>query len=307
MDPIRLKTKIGSKTIICDTDACSDVDDFLALAYLIKAAPQRLKLVSTTYGPVELRSKAVRTLFKSMNYDTEIVLGAKELLTKDTPVWMAGNESYYFNPVSEPTNDNLLEAYLRHDDFTVLALGPLTNIAILLQSAEFRKKCSRIVIMGGAIHPDQNVPFVEHNFKGDPVATKIVMESDIPKILIPVDLTVVHPMTQHYQDLFSTNASDYGRLLSTWINIWRTTTLKFDAPFYDSVHWHDPIAAAFLFHPELFTTETMHFDVDENGGLINGGSNVTLVCTHMDPRVIDLIANMILGSEPSTERLMTVS
>jgi inosine-uridine nucleoside N-ribohydrolase len=45
-------------------------------------------------------------------------------------------------------------------------------------------------------------PEVEHNFECDPVATKIVMDSAIPKVLIPVDLTLEFPMTDEFQALF---------------------------------------------------------------------------------------------------------
>jgi inosine-uridine nucleoside N-ribohydrolase len=70
-------------------------------------------------------------------------------------------------------------------------------------------------MMGGSIHPDGLIPrwsttsipkvlipVVEHNFECDPVATKIVMDSAIPKVLIPVDLTLEFPMTDEFQALF---------------------------------------------------------------------------------------------------------
>ena len=81
-------------SIVCDTDAGSDVDDYLALAYLVSAAPSELKLVSTAYGPVVTRAQAVATLLRTMAANIPIVPGRRELLTPGRPVWMTGREDY---------------------------------------------------------------------------------------------------------------------------------------------------------------------------------------------------------------------
>jgi purine nucleosidase len=281
--------------IICDTDACTDVDDFLALAYLAKEVPDELKLVSTTYGPVSKRAKAVGTLFHHMGYKVPVVIGEKKLLTDTKEVWLAGNEDYLIDSTEHLSELSIYDAYLNFENFTLLALGPLTNIAMLLQHRDFEKKCSRMVIMGGSLYPNGVIPKVEHNFESDPLATQAVMQSNIEKIIVPVDLTLQFPMTEEYQKLFQASDEDYVGLLSQWIKNWRKTTRPFAPPFHDSVHWHDPITAAYLSYPELFRSEEMLLEVEGDGSLTIGSGNKAKVCVGMDPKVIDIVARTILG------------
>ena len=293
MYPTKRERNFPTRNIICDTDAGSDVDDFLALAYLISVAPKRLKMVSTTYGPVETRARAITTLFMGMGVKVPVISGVRHLLTTDKPIWLTGGEKYLVREDLKVSDAEMLESYLKYDNFTVLAIGPLTNIATLLQDSRFRKQCSKIVIMGGSLNPGELIPEIEHNFKCDPVATKIVLESKVPKVIVPVDLTLQFPMTEEYQTLFKESQKEYIKLLSAWMVNWRNITNAFDPPFRDSVHWHDPITAAYIFHPELFRTEDMQITVDEYGGLKTGQGTTITVCTHMDAQVIDILAKKI--------------
>lgn len=121
--------------------------------------------------------------------------------------------------------------------------------------------------MGGTLH--RRILGWEHNFHADPVATKLVIESDIPKVLIPLELTAPVPMTDVYYQGFSRGRAEWSRLLWSWMTTWRETqawkvayadrveVVPMTAPFAGNVHWHDPIAAVYVTNPELFTTETM--------------------------------------------------
>jgi purine nucleosidase len=304
-------------SIICDTDAGSDVDDYLALAYLVNAAPGRLKLVSTTYGPVKTRAKAVATLFKAMDVDIRVVCGVKELMTPEWPIWLTGREDYLVDQDIPISDDDLVDAYLHYDNFTLLTIGPLTNVAHLIGNPAFAQRCSRIVIMGGTLH--RQILRREHNFHADPVATKTVVESDIPKVLIPIELTAPVPMAEEYHRLFSESTSDYARLLWSWMSNWRQTTswhvaypdrveiVPVTAPFAGNVHWHDPIAGAYITDPDMFKTETMRAHIDEEGGLVLGVGKPIEVCTDMDVRrVIDTIASITSGGH-ATSRCCAVA
>jgi inosine-uridine nucleoside N-ribohydrolase len=291
-------------SVVCDTDVGSDADDYLALAYLANSV--QLKLVSTTYGPVVTRAQAVGTLFDAMGVDVPVVPGARELVTPGKPIWLTGDEDYLVDQ-SIPVRGDLLEEYLRLDRFTLLAIGPLTNVAHLVRNPDFVERCERIVIMGGTTH--RQIIEREHNFHADPIATKIVMDSPVPKVLIPLELTAPITMTEEHYGMFRDADLGYAKLLYEWVANWRNTSewtvtyadrvemVKHLPPFYGNIHWHDPIAAAFITHPELFTTETVHAGVDDDGGLVLGAGTPIELCTDMDPRVIDLIASTILDKD----------
>jgi inosine-uridine nucleoside N-ribohydrolase len=291
-------------SVVCDTDVGSDADDYLALAYLANAAP--LRLVSTSYGPVDTRARAVGTLFQAMGVDVPVVAGAPNLLTPGRPIWLTGDEDYLVDPTITVAGD-LLQAYSGLDRFTLLAIGPLTNVAHLVQDPDFVERCERIVIMGGTTH--RQIIEREHNFHADPVATKIVMDSPVPKVLIPLELTAPITMTDEHYGMFRDSDLGYAKLLHSWVANWRNTSewtvtyadrvemIKHLPPFYGNIHWHDPIAAAYLTHPELFVTETVLADIDDDGGLVLGAGTSIELCIDLDPRVIDMIAATILQKD----------
>lgn len=74
---------------------------------------------------------------------------------------------------------------------TVLALGPLTNLAVLLRDApEAYARIGRIIAMGGTIHEPGNAgPLAEFNMASDPLAAQAVFAASVPVTLIPLDVT----------------------------------------------------------------------------------------------------------------------
>ena len=80
----------------------------------------------------------------------------------------------------------------------VIALGPLTNLADALQSdPDLAKNLHAVYAMGGAVQVPGNVteaPAAEWNFYADPRAASIVVASDLPLTLVPLDATNYVPV-----------------------------------------------------------------------------------------------------------------
>ena len=74
-------------------------------------------------------------------------------------------------------------------EITILALGPLTNVARAIQSdTNLAQNIKQLVMMGGAIDvPGNKNRVAEFNFFVDPEAADIVFQSDIQKVLVPLD------------------------------------------------------------------------------------------------------------------------
>jgi pyrimidine-specific ribonucleoside hydrolase len=75
------------------------------------------------------------------------------------------------------------------EPLTIVALAPLTNVAVFLRMyPNLRSKISRIVSMGGTFRaPGNTSPTAEFNVRQDPEAAAIVLESDLPVTLYPLD------------------------------------------------------------------------------------------------------------------------
>ena len=75
-------------------------------------------------------------------------------------------------------------------DIYVAAVGPLTNLAMALRiEPKIAGKIKQLVIMGGGDCGANASPAAEFNFYADPEAAKIVMDSAIPKVILPLDAT----------------------------------------------------------------------------------------------------------------------
>ena len=91
---------------------------------------------------------------------------------------------------------------------TIVAVGPLTNIAEAIQKEpEITAGIREIYVMGGALNVEGNVGnsgvgienrYAEWNIYIDPAAANIVFNSGIPVILVPLDATRHVPVTRNF-------------------------------------------------------------------------------------------------------------
>ncbi len=117
----------------------------------------------------------------------------------------------------------------------IIALGPLTNIAQLIQKyPETKSKIKRIYSMGGAFWVPGNLrvknfsetlqnPHAEWNIWVDPLAASIVLNSNVPFTAIPLDATNKIQVTREYADNFKENArSNVAKFYSDVLdkNLW---------------------------------------------------------------------------------------
>lgn len=160
----------------------------------------------------------------------------------------------------------------RPGEVTIVAIGPLTNVAMALRQAPgLAGKVKQLVIMGGAIAllPDGagNVtPNAEFNFWVDPEAARIVLRSGIPTMLSPLNVSRKSNMTREWYDKLVTNETPLTRLIR-----------QREGPLYDRdpdrvVLMYDQIAVASLIDPSLVTTRELYVDVDTNHDISYGTS-----------------------------------
>jgi purine nucleosidase len=178
-------------------------------------------------------------------------------------VWMSGSEGKNFKsldsftPQTTSAVDFLIEAVTAQpQSIDVIAIGPLTNIARAIQNSnDFEKKVKRLWIMGG----DFTQSRVEHNFKCDIDAARIVLESNVPITIL--DLPSSQKTIIGMQEIKQIrNAPVFGALLYSEIMSW------IEPRDQDWTIPHDPIATLSLLAPEFFeTSATGKVRVDSEG------------------------------------------
>ncbi len=149
---------------------------------------------------------------------------------------------------------------------TLIAIGPLTNLAIgLKKDLEGMKKLKEIVIMGGAVRTKGNVtPHAEFNIFSDPLAAKIVLESGLPVTLVPLDVTHqvsltpqwieerVKPMNHSFSK-FVIEATGYHLATHQFRN-------------KELIYLHDPLAVGVIIDSTLVKTEKLSIHVETQEG-----------------------------------------
>jgi pyrimidine-specific ribonucleoside hydrolase len=93
-------------------------------------------------------------------------------------------------PVSEDAVAFLRDELRRAEEpVTIIALAPLTNIALLLQSApDVKRKIKRVALMGGAYEIGNATPVAEFNLFHDPEAADIVFRSGLPLLMYGLEV-----------------------------------------------------------------------------------------------------------------------
>lgn len=155
---------------------------------------------------------------------------------------------------------------------TIVALGPLTNIARAFQrDPQLPYMVGRIVMMGGTVAGPGNItPAAEFNVYCDPESARTVFRSPSTKTLIPLDVTNRVVLTFDFLNQLPDETTRVGRLLR------RIIPPAFRAFRQESgiegIHAHDSVALLAVTHPELFVTQEMAGDVETKGDLTLGAT-----------------------------------
>lgn len=152
---------------------------------------------------------------------------------------------------------------------TIVAVGPLTNVAAALQRAtDIGRHIDRISIMGGAIGLGNRTPSAEFNILADPEAAEIIFSSGIPITLVPLEVT--------HRALATEAVIERIAALETPVAGMSVALLRYFAETYERVFGfpapavHDPCAIAALIDPSIVTTRYVNVVVDTSSELTLG-------------------------------------
>jgi len=162
-----------------------------------------------------------------------------------------------------------------NERITIVAVGPLTNIAEAIQkSPEIRANIHEIYVMGGALKVEGNVgnsgvgiqnEYAEWNIYIDPNAANIVFNSSIPIILVPLDATQRVPVTRNFYKALEKNRNTQPANLVYEI-------LTANLGFVDSggFQFWDSLTAAIFTDQSIATFEEVELIVVEEEGPESG-------------------------------------
>jgi purine nucleosidase len=268
--------------VIFDTDIGTDVDDCLALAFLLGSSELRIEAITTVYGDVELRARMCRKLLALRGRgDVPVYEGIRNPLLKLEPVYWPGHEGKGLLDPDDDIPDGTGEHAAAHaaghavdiliervmaapGGIDVLAVGPLTNIAAaIIREPRFAEAVAKLTIMGGHIGTHERPgPLAEHNIKCDPEAAHVVFSSGAPIELVPLDVTLRATIDAAGVERIRAADTPYHEAVADQVALYPPFTERGERTFL-----HDPLAAASLLRPELLTWRDLAVRVELNGRL----------------------------------------
>jgi len=157
------------------------------------------------------------------------------------------------------------EAKLSKEKITIIALGPLTNIATFILSApELKDRIGEICMMGGAVFGGNRTPAAEFNVWQDPEAAHVVFESGIPIVMCGLDVTRKCGMLEKDIERIRKSKGKACSLAAEIIDYFSRSTGNSEVIF------HDAVAVTRVLRPELFRSSNYNVVIDLDGRYTRG-------------------------------------
>jgi inosine-uridine nucleoside N-ribohydrolase len=157
---------------------------------------------------------------------------------------------------------------------TLVAIGPLTNVALLLaRYPEMESALERIVLMGGAVGEGNMTPAAEFNIWTDPEAAARVFESEIDLTMVGLDVTYQALMRPHHAERFAA-AGRAGKLVADLYAFYSRFHPR--RLVHDAAPVHDAVAMAHVIDPTLLDIRDCGVRVDTGSELSRGRTYVDL-------------------------------
>ena len=263
-----------STPILLDCDPGHD--DAIAMLLALGSDELELRGVTTVAGNQTLEkttANAIRVLELAGRGDIPVAAGAGRPLVREPRVAADVHGETGLDgpdlppPQAEPSAQHAVDFLAeRIEGATLVATGPLTNVALLL-ARHPEAKPERIVLMGGAIAEGNVTPAAEFNIWADPEAAQRVFTSGLDVTMVGLDVT-------HQALVTSAHAEQLGQ--SGRIGTVVAELLEFYGGFHRTVYgWdgspiHDAVAVAHVIDPTLLELEHVNVRVDCESELCRG-------------------------------------
>ncbi|KAG1659273.1 hypothetical protein FOA52_008202 [Chlamydomonas sp. UWO 241] len=161
---------------------------------------------------------------------------------------------------------------------TLLALGPLTNVALAVKLCpELPSMVERLIVMGGAHGPGNVSPHAEFNFHCDPEAAKIVLQKFPSTLLVPRDVGMAFPLPwAAFEDVQKGDNMRARFFASISRSVIESAKAQLGGMYHErGFTTHDPQAVGIAIAPHLMTASRhVYCDIEVQGSHLTRGMSV---------------------------------
>jgi purine nucleosidase len=231
------------------------------------------------------------------------VLGAQGMSTTGEPLPKL--------PQAQPDGDDAVAAMTAAllasaEPVTLLAIGPLTNVALALRrEPRLRERIAELVLMGGSTDRGNHTPAAEFNIAADPEAADIVFAAGLPLRMFGLNVCRQVLLTREHVDTVcgwpGARAACFAGYLDAYQRL-RQPDGSAPMPLYD------PVVAAWLWQPELFGFQPARVDIELQGRFTRGmtvcdfrggaqrAANAEVAMSADGPAVMELVLRVLKPS-----------
>src|SRR3954447_13864860 len=245
-------------------------DDAMALLLALASPELEVSAVTTVAGNQTLEkvtANAIRVLDVAQAHDMPVAAGADRPLVHPARVAheVHGETGLDGPDLPGPSRApdarhavELIAATLRERPHALIAIGPLTNLALLLAiHPDVAERIPRIVIMGGAYGPGNVTPEAEFNVWCDPKAAHRVFGSRVPVTMVGLDVTHRAMLSAARADALR-ETGRAGAVVADLHAFYRRFHLEVYG--HDDTPVHDALAVAHVVNPDLLTTDRLNVE-----------------------------------------------
>jgi inosine-uridine nucleoside N-ribohydrolase len=259
------------RPVILDCDPGHDD----AFAILLAARHFDLLGITTVAGNADIEKTTLnaRRIVDLAGLDVAIARGCAHPLVQAavhaTAIHGAsGLDGYSFPPPRVPIHDGhavdfLIDMVRARSGITLIATGPLTNLAVaLLKAPDIRSRIHDISLMGGSVTVGNMTPAAEFNIWFDPEAARVVFESGVPLWMSGLNLTRQAGLNAQHIVLLEGVGTRTARAMASLLRFYLE---RQRAIGMTSAPLHDPCAVAILLEPPVVSWAPMHVAVELRG------------------------------------------
>jgi pyrimidine-specific ribonucleoside hydrolase len=264
------------RRIIIDTDP--GIDDAMAIFLALRSPELKVEAITPVCGNVPLDltlPNALRLLEIAGRTDVPVAAGAshpllRRLVTSGHVHGVNGLAGVEFpepkiKPVHE-TAPEIIRRIVRENpgEITIVAVGPLTNVAMALRAdPELASMIPAVTLMGGSLSGGNITPAAEFNLYVDPEAARIVFDANIPLTMVGLDVTRKCLVSeQHIKQLEAASnpvSQAAGKIMRATYERMR------HGGEVTEIALHDALAVASLIDPGVITRKDYYVEVETSG------------------------------------------